>query len=127
MIEGLKNAPSTKRNDISTTLQSDQTIEKVAIAGANAIQHLIAERDSLRGRAHIQEGEITVLRSANEDLTRHLMLIRDHYVGLATGVITELNQMDQLFQLALRKAQEQTTEPARVHHLSPNGERADVH
>jgi len=54
-------------------------------------------------------------------------LIRNHYVGLATGVITELNQIDQLFQAALQNAQEQTTEPARVHHLNPNGERADVH
>ncbi len=127
MIEGLKNAPSTKRNDSSTTPQSDQTIEKVAIAGANAIQHLIAERDSLRGRAHVQEDEITILRSTNEDLRRHLTLIRDHYIGLATGVIAELKQIDQLFQAALQKAQEPTTQLARVHHLNPNGEIADVH
>jgi hypothetical protein len=130
MIEGLKSASAT-RNNPSLTAQSDQTVESVAIAGATAIQHLITERDSLRGRARVQEDELIGLRAANEDLRRHLTLIRDHYVGLATGVVTELSQIDRLFQVALERAQDVTngSEDASlislVQRLSPNGERAN--
>src|SRR5262249_60629989 len=38
MIEGLKNASASKRNDLLNA-QSDQTVESVALAGAHAIQH----------------------------------------------------------------------------------------
>jgi hypothetical protein len=129
MIEGLKGPSGAKRNNPSSTAQSDQTVESVAIAGATAIQHLITERDSLRGRARVQEDELVGLRAANEDLRRHLTLIRDHYVGLATGVVTELSQIDRLFQVALQRAQDVTKGSedasliALVQRLSPNGER----
>jgi hypothetical protein len=130
MIEGLKGASATQSN-ASLTPESDQTIESVAIAGVAAIQHLIAERDSLRGRARAQEDELVGLRTANEDLRRHLTLIRDHYLGLATGVVTELNQIDQFFQAALQRPQNVTSGPADsslislAERLSPNGKRAD--
>ena len=71
------------------------------------------------------------LRAANEDLRRHLTLIRDHYLGLATGVVTELNQIDQFFQAALQRPQNVTSGPADsslislAERLSPNGKRAD--
>jgi hypothetical protein len=131
MIEGLKGM---KRNDPAATIQSDETVESAAIAGAAAIQRLITERDSLRGRVRVQEDEIIGLRTANEDLRRHLMLIRDHYVGLATGVVTELSQIDRLFQAALQTAQDVTNGSedssliSLVQRLSPNMERAtDAH
>ena len=131
MIEGLKGPSGAKRYNPSSTAQSDQTVESVAIAGATAIQHLITERDSLRGRARVQEDELVGLRAANENLRRHLTLIRDHYVGLATGVVTELSQIDRLFQVALHRAQDVTNGSedasliALVQRLSPNGERAN--
>jgi hypothetical protein len=131
MIEGLKGASATRRNNPSPAGESHQTVESVAIAGATAIQHLITERDSLRGRARAQEDELVGLRAANEDLRRHLTLIRDHYLGLATGVVTELNQIDHLFQAALQRAQDVTNEPddgsliSLAERLSPHGERAN--
>ena len=131
MIEGLKGASATRQSNPSLTSKSDQTVESVAIAGATAIQHLITERDSLRGRARAQEDELVGLRAANEDLRRHLSLIRDHYLGLATGVVTELNQIDQFFQAALQRSQDVTSGPedssliSLAERLSPNGKRAD--
>ncbi len=128
MIEGLKGASATKPNDLSMTIRSDQTIESVAIAGATAIQSLITERDSLRSRARVQEDELFDLRATNEDLRRHLTLIRDHYVGLATEVVTELSQIDRLFQVAFQRAQDVTDGPkdasliSLVQRLSPNRE-----
>jgi hypothetical protein len=47
MIEGLKGA--TRQSTPSLAGDSDQTVESLALAGATAIQHLITERDSLRG------------------------------------------------------------------------------
>ena len=129
MIEGLKGA--TRQSAPSLTGDSDQTIESLALAGAAAIQHLITERDSLRGRARAQEDELISLRAANEDLRRHLTLIRDHYLGLATGVVTELNQIDQFFQAALQGSHEVTSGPedssliSLAERLSPSGRRAD--
>ena len=129
MIEGLKGA--TRQSTPSLTGDSDQTVESLALAGATAIQHLITERDSLRGRARAQEDELVGLRAANEDLRRHLTLIRDHYLGLATGVVTELNQIDQFFQAALQSSQDATSSPddssliSLAERLSPNGKRAD--
>ena len=131
MIEGLKGASATRQNNPALTGEPDQTIESVAMAGATAIQHLITERDSLRGRARAQEDELVGLRAANEDLRRHLTLIRDHYLGLATGVVTELNQIDQFFQAALQRSQNVTSGPddssliSLAERLSPNGKRAD--
>ena len=129
MIEGLKGA--TRQSAPSLTGDSEQTVESLALAGAAAIQHLITERDSLRGRARAQEDELISLRAANEDLRRHLTLIRDHYFGLATGVVTELNQIDQYFQAALQRSQDVTSGPedssliSLAERLSPNGKRAD--
>ena len=130
MIEGLKGASATRQNPSSAS-ESDQTVESVAIAGATAIQHLITERDSLRGQARAQEDELVGLRAAYENLRHHLTVIRDHYLGLATGVVTELNQIDQFFQAALQRPQDVTSGPedssliSLAERLSPNGKRAD--
>jgi hypothetical protein len=88
-------------------------------------------KPSLRGRARAQEDELVGLRAENEDLRRHLTVIRDHYLGLATGVVTELNQIDQFFQAALQSSQDVTSSPddssliSLAERLSPNGKRAD--
>lgn len=137
MIEGLKGPSAGKRNDLSTTTQSDHTVDSIAIAGATAIQHLIAERDGLRDRTRVQEEELIGVRAANERLRRHLTLMRDHHVGLATKMVTELSQIDRLFQVALQRAKDVTNAPedssliSLAQRLSPNIERAnreaDVH
>jgi hypothetical protein len=36
---------------------ADDTLERVAIAGAAAIQHIIAERNDLRNCTHVQQQE----------------------------------------------------------------------
>jgi hypothetical protein len=62
-----------------------------------AIQRLISERDSHRSRAGNQEYELLRLRAVNEELRRQheqTALIRDHYMRLATEVITTLKHID---------------------------------
>ena len=70
-------------------------MESVALAGAAAIRHLIADRDNLRNRANAQQRELVALSAINEDLRRRVVLIRHHYIELGTRILTQLEQFDQ--------------------------------
>jgi len=64
---------------------------------SGAIQRLIAERDGHKSRAGTQELELTRLRAVNDELRRQheqTALIRDHYMRLATEVLTTLRHID---------------------------------
>jgi hypothetical protein len=91
-------------------LPSDQAAESAVIAGAAAIQRLIAERNSLRSRAGAQERELTSLRATNEDLRRHITVIRNSYMRLATEFVTHLQHIDD----AIRKVLHEPTGPAEL-------------
>jgi len=82
--------PAAHANDFP----SDQAVESAALAGAAAIQRLVAERNGLRGRLAAQERELIALRQINEDLRRRLLLIHQHYVDLANNVVGRLEQFD---------------------------------
>ncbi|MGH6735059.1 MAG: hypothetical protein ACRECX_03130 [Methyloceanibacter sp.] len=75
-------------------LASDQAVENAALAGAAAIQRIVAERNALRSRLGAQHREIVALRSINEDLRRRLILIHQHYVELAKQVVGHLEHFD---------------------------------
>jgi hypothetical protein len=110
MIEVLKSPSVTKLNELSQTVRSDQSLESVALAGAAAIERIINERDGLRGRVCVQEDELNRLGAVNEDLRRYIAAIRDHYVGFAMQLITQLEQFDRTVQAVLQKAHRSTNE-----------------
>ena len=68
-------------------LDSDQDIETLLLAGAGAIQRLIAERTALRSRADAQERELTRLRD-------QVSLIHDSYRRLTTEYVTQFQLID---------------------------------
>jgi hypothetical protein len=68
-------------------LDSNQDIELWLLAGAGAIQHLIAERNALRSRANALEHELTRLR-------QHVTLIHDSYRRLTTEYVTQFQLID---------------------------------
>jgi hypothetical protein len=84
VIEEWRNAVTTKPEARAAQLATDQAVESAALAGAVAIQRLIAERDSLRNRASTQERELMTLRATNEDFRRNILLIRQRYIEFAT-------------------------------------------
>lgn len=92
------------RMDTDSTSGSAQTVEQAALAGAAAIQRIIAERDKLRGLAQSQQSEITRLRSENDVSRRRVLEIRQNYLELATEVLSRFEKFDE----ALRKAMDQT-------------------
>jgi hypothetical protein len=91
MIDGLSQVLTPPRSE---PYEGDDTVERVAIAGANAIQRLIADRDSLRSRANAQQQDLVALSAINKELRGRLALVRHHYVELATNIIDQLEQFD---------------------------------
>jgi hypothetical protein len=83
-------APDPKDDDFN----SDEAIETAALAGAAAIERLVAERNNLRQRVIAQQQELATMRSMNEDLRRRLFAIHQRYVDVAKRVVGQLEQFD---------------------------------
>jgi hypothetical protein len=80
-----------------------------AAALSAAIQRLIAERDRHKGLAATQESELIRLRAINDELRRQneeLSAARDRYLGLATGLLAQLQQVDTAIHDALQKSRD---------------------
>lgn len=78
----------------SMDFATDQAVENAAIAGAAAVQKLVAERNELRNRMAAQEHEVAAYRAVNTDLRRRLILVHRHYVELAKKVVGDLEGLD---------------------------------
>ena len=74
----------------------------MALAGAEAIQRIIVDRNNLRSCASLQQRDLAALNAINQELRRRLGLIRHHYVELATRILTQLEQFDQATREATR-------------------------
>lgn len=88
--------------------ESDQELETAAVAGAAAVQRLIADRNNLRNRLALHERELAASRAAQEDLHRGLGLWHQRYIELARRVVSELEQFDVAFREALSDRSEAT-------------------
>jgi chromosome segregation ATPase len=68
---------------------ADEETERLALAAADAIKRLIAERNALRSVLTNQERELVRLRD-------HVTLIRNSYRRLANELITQLQLIDNI-------------------------------
>jgi len=75
-------------------LSTDQAVENAALAGAAAIQKLVAERNELRTRLAAQEQETAAYRALNNELRRRLLMIHQTFVEMAKGVVGDLERFD---------------------------------
>jgi hypothetical protein len=104
MNEAPRDMPNPRPQPQSGDYASDQAIENAALAGAAAIQRLVAERNGLRNRLGAQQREVAALRAVNEDLRRRLILIHQRYVELAKRVVGELEQVDGVIRTVAQEA-----------------------
>lgn len=117
MIEGLPNGPKIESND---------TVESTALAGAAAIQRIITDRDNLRNWAGAQHRELTALRAENDDLRHRVLLIRQRYLEFATEILGQFERFDGALREAFEeqlKTSEQAHDPTLVdlvQRLSPS-------
>ena len=102
MIEGLINIVAPAGQAQTPEDASDETLDNVALAGAEAIQRIINDRNTLRSCTTAQQRDLATLNSVNQELRRRLGLIRHHYVELATRILTQLEQFDQATREATR-------------------------
>jgi hypothetical protein len=102
MIEGLINIVAPAGQAQAPEDASDETLDNVALAGAEAIQRIINDRNTLRSCTTAQQRDLAALNSVNQELRRRLGLIRHHYVELATRILTQLEQFDQATREATR-------------------------
>ena len=84
----------TERN--AASVDTDATVESMALAGAEAIQHLILERNELRNRTRAQEKELSALHTTNEDLRRRIGFVHNQYLSLTSKFVAHLNDIDKV-------------------------------
>jgi hypothetical protein len=107
--------------------ESEHTVETVALAGAAAIERLIAERDLLKLRANAQQRDLVALSKINEDFRRCIALVRHNYLELGTKILAQVEQFDEVIRDATsddRAAAEAPNDDAKLialaHRLKPN-------
>jgi HPt (histidine-containing phosphotransfer) domain-containing protein len=79
----------------------DETIESIALAGAAAIQRLIADRNALRNCISAQQQDLIALTTANQELLDRLRLFRRLYLEFGSRILAQLEQFDKLTREAI--------------------------
>jgi hypothetical protein len=75
-------------------IESDEELERSAVAGAAAVERLIADRTNLRNLLAAHEREVAASRAAQEDFKRQLGMLHQRYIELAKRVVSQLQQFD---------------------------------
>jgi hypothetical protein len=91
--------------EISSLRQLEREGEAAMLS--TAIQRLIPERDAHKSCAGTQELELAKLRAVNNELRRQhelTALLRDHYMRLATEMLTTLKHIDTTIHELVQKA-----------------------
>ena len=110
MIEDARNTSPADAEAPDAEFASNQAMENAALAGAVAIQRLVAECNALRTRVALQDAELARLRGANEGVRRRFAMLHQRYVELAKKILGQLEQFDGLIREA---GQEALSEAAR--------------
>ena len=96
MNDDTMDTPAADAEAPAAEFASNQAMENAALAGAAAIQRLVAECNGLRTRVGLQEAELARLRSANEGVRRRFAMLHQRYVELAKKILGQLEQFDGL-------------------------------
>jgi hypothetical protein len=75
-------------------IESDDELERSAVAGAAAVERLIADRNSLRNLLAAHERELAASRAVQQDFKRQLAILHQRYIELAKRVVSQLQQFD---------------------------------
>jgi hypothetical protein len=107
--------------------ESDETTESIALAGAAAIQRIIADRNNLRNCINAQQQDLIALSAANQELLERLRLFRRLYLEFGTRILAQLEQFDKLTREAIADTRAVAAIPeddanlvALAHRLRPN-------
>ncbi|MBK5198238.1 MAG: hypothetical protein JJE37_08145 [Methyloceanibacter sp.] len=86
-------------------VESDEDLETAAVAGAAAVQRLIADRNDLRN-------QLAASRAAQEELRQRFGMLHQHYIELAKRVLAQLRHFDSTLRDAIRDRPEASNDEA---------------
>jgi chromosome segregation ATPase len=101
-VDGLVNVMASNQGMHASEDEANDTIERVALSGAEAIRSIIADRKDLRTQLDAQQREIAALNAVNEELHRRIVLLRHHFVELGNKAVDLIEQLDQATREAMR-------------------------
>ena len=105
--------------DVPLQFASSQAMENAALAGAAAIQRLVAECNGLRTRVSLQEAELARLRSAHDGVRRRFAVLHQRYVDLAKQILGQLEQFDGLIRETGQETLSEMSRPETGGHEEP--------
>jgi hypothetical protein len=82
--------------------EANDTIESVALSGAEAIRSIITDRKNLRTQFDAQQRDLVALNAVNEELRRRIVLLRHHFVELGNKAVDLIEQLDQATREAMQ-------------------------
>jgi hypothetical protein len=95
-------------------IESDEELERSAVAGAAAVERLIADRNNLRSILAAHERELAASRAAEDNLKRQLGMLHQRYIELAKRVVSQLQQFDSVIREAMSGRPENAGEAVNV-------------
>ena len=95
MVDGLVNVMAPNQGMHASEDEANETIERIALSAAEAIQIIIADRKNLRAQLNAQQQDIATLNTVNEELRRRILLLRHHFLELGNKGIALIEQLDQ--------------------------------
>ena len=113
MNDDTMDSPAADADAPAAEFASSQAMENAALAGAAAIQRLVAECNGLRTRVSLQEAELARLRSA------HDAVLHQRYVDLAKKILGQLEQFDGLIRETGQETLSEMSRPETGRHEEP--------
>jgi hypothetical protein len=75
-------------------IENGDELERSAVAGAAAVERLIAGRNNLRNLLTAHERELAASRADQHDHKRQFAMLHQRYIELAKRVVSQLQQFD---------------------------------
>ena len=119
MNDDTMDTPAADADAPAAEFASSQAMENAALAGAAAIQRLVAECNGLRTRVSLQEAELVRLRGANEGVRRRFAMLHQRYVDLAKKILGQLEQFDGLIRETGQETLSEMSRPETGRHEEP--------
>jgi hypothetical protein len=88
------------------SVEFDEELERSAVAGAAAVERLIADRNNLRNLLAVHERELAASQAAEDNLKRQLGILHQRYIELAKRVVSQLQQFDSTMREAMAERPE---------------------
>jgi hypothetical protein len=96
----------TEESNQIVAIESDEELERSAVAGAAAVERLISDRNNIRNILAAHERELAASRAAQESLKRRLGILHQRYIELGKSIVSQLQQFD----CAMRQAMSDRSE-----------------